>query len=287
MTADAETLITEHYNKHSAHLRSYCEDKTSNFELARDIVHDAYLRTWKFLYTGKVIENLEAFVFRVVRNLIIDVYRSRWRMVNIDDMVELERRELAKYNDAFSSSSKKRDPRLTDLLALMETLRESDKQLMTMNFIEGRTPAEIAKILGVTPTAISVRIYRVAGKLRNLYLNNDTCTTHTASRNGELTAQEKFEIMINAVAKIYGITKEAVFGRSRQLKIALARDIIMYLCHLDMKMPVRTIAERFGLKPVHIRQSILGIRVLVEVENEAFIEIESIRKLYSNSVKHN
>lgn len=130
-------------------------------EKAKDLVQETFMRTWQTLSEGATIENLRAFLYRVLTNAIIDETRRK-KAVSLDTMIE----------EGFSPA----DERATELVYERTVIRETYKLLATlpdeyrlplvMRHLDGLSPREIAEILGVTENVVSVRINRAINKLR-------------------------------------------------------------------------------------------------------------------------
>ena len=60
---------------------------------------------------------------------------------------------------------------LAILLKTVKKLEPTYREVVTMRYLEELTPREIARILEITPTAVSVRITRGIEKLKEIYNN--------------------------------------------------------------------------------------------------------------------
>jgi len=155
--------------------------RVRNKEKAKDLVQDTFIRTWDYLRaardeqgeeiaghehpSGSVkIDNVRAFLYRVLTNLIInDVRRKK--------AVSLEELEEVAYFDPPDTTT--RDSRLDflDGERAFEKLNELDPkyvEVVRLRFIGELGPKEIGEILGEHENTISVRLGRALKHLRAL-----------------------------------------------------------------------------------------------------------------------
>ena len=71
-----------------------------------------------------------------------------------------------------------------DLVEAIGALREEDAELLRLWAWEQLTPAEIAAVLDVTPNAVSIRLHRARGKLREELRKTGAAAGHEESREG-------------------------------------------------------------------------------------------------------
>jgi DNA-directed RNA polymerase specialized sigma24 family protein len=65
------------YDEMADQLFRHCFFKLSNRELALDLVQETFSRTWEYISSGKEVNNIKGFLFKVANNLIIDEYRKK------------------------------------------------------------------------------------------------------------------------------------------------------------------------------------------------------------------
>ena len=51
--------------------------KVSDRDVALDLVHESFAKAWEYLQSGKRIANLKAFLYKTLRNRIVDHYREK------------------------------------------------------------------------------------------------------------------------------------------------------------------------------------------------------------------
>ena len=151
------------YEAHSDILFRHCLLRVRDRDVARDIVQEAFSRTWLYMAQGKKIDYIRAFLFRIANNLIVDGSRKK-KMSSLDALMDDDG-----YEPKDESIREPIDtPALKKALALLDQLDESYRSVITMRFMEELTPKEIARALGVTENVVSVRLHRGIEKLKKL-----------------------------------------------------------------------------------------------------------------------
>lgn len=150
------------YDKYADAVFRFCYWRLFERELARDVMQQAFLKTWEYLSSGKQVENLRAFMFKIARNLVIDHRRAKKEMASVEEMAEA--------GVEISAKDEQWDLRL-DLAKVRSLLLELDdiyQEAVSLRYIEGLRPKEIAMILGESEDVVSVRIHRGLKKMKEL-----------------------------------------------------------------------------------------------------------------------
>lgn len=154
------------YDKHADAVFRFCYLRLFEREKALDFMQQAFLKTWEYLLTGKDVENLKAFVFKVARNLIIDYSRAKKENLSVETMLESGNDLVAKDENL----NLKID--LQEVKKVLNSLEEMYSEVLTLRYLEGFRPKEIALILNESEDVVSVRIYRGLKKIRSLLKEN-------------------------------------------------------------------------------------------------------------------
>lgn len=165
-----ERMFREAFDAHADELFRHARARLSDHERARELVQETFLRTWNYLVLGGEIERYRPFLFRTLSNLIIDEYRKH-KTVSLDRLleedetgVEAEGSLLRDEYDLLEEMAVSFEA--TAALEGLTKLPPRDQAVVTMRFIDGLSPREIAEALGETENAISVRLHRGIRKLR-------------------------------------------------------------------------------------------------------------------------
>lgn len=167
---DPIALFTLAYEQHAQALLRHCRYQMSDPERAKEIMQEAFMRTWEYLKSGKRVEHMKTFLFRVANNLIVDDARRRKgkELVSLDDLQE--KGFDPGYDDMESTQQK------VDVWKTLLHVKQKEYKLLRMRYMEGMRPTDIANVLGLAPNTVAVRLHRAlkeigqkffAGKKRN------------------------------------------------------------------------------------------------------------------------
>jgi RNA polymerase sigma-70 factor, ECF subfamily len=150
------------YDELSDALFQHCYYRVSNREIAKDLIQEAFVKTWEYIVSDKEIKNLKAFLYRVTNNLIIDYYRKK-KEISLDNLRE----------DGFDVSADDEErvragAEVERSLHLLNKLEDKYKEIIILRFVDGLSPTEIGEITGQTENAVSVSTNRALKKFREL-----------------------------------------------------------------------------------------------------------------------
>lgn len=163
METNQKQMFEKIYENLSDRIFRFSFVRVSDREQALEITQDTFMRLWLQIKQGKEIENPRAFLFTVANRLIIDWYRKK-------KSIPLSR---VKINDEeFDTIDEKETDRMMlggegrYLIDKINELQEGYREPVYLRFVEDLSPPEIAKILGISTNACSVRINRGLAELR-------------------------------------------------------------------------------------------------------------------------
>ncbi len=150
------------YDEHADALFRYCFFRTSQKEVATDLVQDTFVKTWAHIAQGGTINNLKAFLYRTAHNLVIDHYRGH-RTDSLDALMDegfdAGQDETGRWIDRLDGEQ---------ALALLSKLPKEYGEAVYMRYVEDLSNQEIADATGELPNTIAVRIKRGLAQLRDL-----------------------------------------------------------------------------------------------------------------------
>lgn len=155
------------YDEYADAIYRHCFFRVFSKPLAEELMQETFLRTWEYLGSGKQVDNLRAFLYRVATNLVIDHSRKKKEepleplLENapglepaLDGAREMERNALA-----------------AEVIRAIRDLPEAERQIITLRYVDELEPREIASIMDITPNHVSVKLNR-AMKILRKYLND-------------------------------------------------------------------------------------------------------------------
>jgi RNA polymerase sigma-70 factor, ECF subfamily len=155
--------LTAGYNQFSGKLNLYANSRMHSREASEDLVQDAFKKAWAYLYKGGKIDMMEAFLYHILRGLIIDVYRKRTSTsldVLLEKGFEPSVDETARMQNVFDGSI---------AIRLIQSLSPQYRKVIHMKYVQDLSLKEISLITGQTKNTIAVQIHRGLEKMRALY----------------------------------------------------------------------------------------------------------------------
>jgi RNA polymerase sigma-70 factor (ECF subfamily) len=156
-----EERFLEAYDAHADALFRHAYFRVHDKEHALDVVQEAFTKTWMAIVDGKDIDNLRAFLYRVLTNVIIDSSRKK-KSLSLDSLMD----------EGFVLHDDDATEKVYEMTVIRETheflsvLPDEYRIPLVLRHIDGLSPGEIALILGVSENVVSVRITRAMKKLR-------------------------------------------------------------------------------------------------------------------------
>ena len=153
------------YDAFADALFRHCYFRIYDRERARDLVQDAFAKSWEYLAKGGEIQRIRPFLYRVLNNLIVDEVRKK-KSLSLEELRE----------DGFDPPANVDEPKrmeqqfdIKKLMGLLEKLDEDKRQLVIMRYVDGLGPKEIAAALGENENVISVRLSRALKVLKEIF----------------------------------------------------------------------------------------------------------------------
>lgn len=166
-----EHQFIEGFDRHADELFRHAALRLKDRERARDLTQDAFMKTWQFMEGGGEVRELRAFLFRTLKNLIIDEYR-RSKTESLESLVDTDEGETIDAllppdeTNTLESAIARLDG--AQALAAIKELPADYAETLLFRYVDGLAPSEIAVMMQVTENVVSVRIHRGLKKLKDL-----------------------------------------------------------------------------------------------------------------------
>jgi RNA polymerase sigma-70 factor, ECF subfamily len=120
--------------------------------IAIDLCQEAFIKTLEILQNGEHIQSPHAYIYRILKNKIIDYYRKK-KSLSLDQLTD----------DGFDTPGT--HPESDNLyyariVKKLEELPDTYRDAVIMRFVMELSPGEIADRLQISENVVSVRIYR-------------------------------------------------------------------------------------------------------------------------------
>lgn len=163
---DIKTYFLETYDTYAKSMYRFCLLKTTDTDVAKDMVQDIFVRFWQSLAAGKDMPQVRAFLYTVARNIIIDWYRKK-------KSLSLDKLEEGGFDTPSEIDNIEDRAEFNHTIDIINTLDQDDRDLLIMRYVDELTPKDIGEILHESPNTISVRIHRAIKKLQHILHNNE------------------------------------------------------------------------------------------------------------------
>lgn len=153
------------YDGYVARIYRFIFFKVNSAPDAQDLTSEVFLKLWQYIKEGKEIRNLNAFVYMIARNSVIDFYRQKARD---RESVSLDSGEAGEIKDEKKDLWQERmlSSDLENVLKGLEHLKDEYKEVIILRFLDGLPIAEIAQILNRSNGSIRVLLHRATRALK-------------------------------------------------------------------------------------------------------------------------
>ena len=150
------------YKNFSKRLKEFIRRRVPTDEIAEDILHETFLKMHEKIDSLKDESKLEAWLYQIARNTIIDFFRRRKQTVELpDDEMPTEQSENDDAMQRLSPSVKE----------FVNSLQEPYRQALHMVEYEGVKQTELAQRLGISVSGAKSRVQRARQMLKDMLMN--------------------------------------------------------------------------------------------------------------------
>ncbi|MBX2920904.1 MAG: sigma-70 family RNA polymerase sigma factor [Chitinophagaceae bacterium] len=146
-----EQALAHYFRELHPALSLYANQWVKDFQLAREIASEAFVKTWQKHYKLNSDEGIRAYLYTVVRR---DSYKTAKRLSCIDTSIT----DTADNDTPFSFLVRAETYRL--LYSALQKLSPGNKRVITMYYFEGKTTGEIARELNLHPRTVQTQKMR-------------------------------------------------------------------------------------------------------------------------------
>ena len=137
-------------------------------EDAEELTQDVFLKAFQQLSSFKAESSFSTWIYRIATNVAISAVRKRKEeAIRLDDSVFANLSDT-QVDEALEDDS---EEQLQRLQRAMEQLEADERALVTLYYMEEKTLAEVAFIVGLTEANAKVKLHRIRKKLY-LFIKN-------------------------------------------------------------------------------------------------------------------
>jgi RNA polymerase sigma factor (sigma-70 family) len=168
MMVQQDQQISEAIEREQARLRNFIRKRVADQSDAEDILQEVFYELVEAYRMMKPVEQVTAWLFRVARNRITDLFRSKKReesseaAVTTEDGEELQWEDLLPSPEAGPESAYARSVLLEEMEAALDEMPEEQRDTFIAHEFQGYTFKELAEQTGVSVnTLLSRKRYAV------------------------------------------------------------------------------------------------------------------------------
>lgn len=158
-----QKIFSKIYDRYIDKIYRFIFLKVSSQEIAEDLCSETFLRGWEtFREDQNKIENPQAFLYQVARNLVIDHYREKGRTQIVSaDYVPIADPRANFEEKSFLNSD------LARIKVVLADLKGDYQEVIIWHYIDDLSISEIAKMENKSEGAVRVMLHRALKTLQN------------------------------------------------------------------------------------------------------------------------
>ncbi|MFA6495132.1 MAG: sigma-70 family RNA polymerase sigma factor [Candidatus Paceibacterota bacterium] len=151
------------YDRYADAIFRFCIIRTRDRDVARDIMQETFAHAWEHVASGKSIDRMRPFLYRIASNLVIDRARKH-RTLSLDALMEDEH-----FTPPSADKGNPQDAAMiAEMLRAVDQLDEKYRTPIILRYVEGMDVGDIAAVVGESENVVSVHLHRGIEKLREL-----------------------------------------------------------------------------------------------------------------------
>jgi len=179
MTAERDRRLSEAIEREQPRLRNFIRKRVPNAGDAEDILQEIFYELVEAYRLMKPVEQAGAWLFRVARNRIVDLFRKRKREASVTDPMAVEEsdwvilEDLLPSRDAGPEAAYARSVLLEELDTAFDELSEEQREVFIAHELEGRSFKELAAETGLSVNTLLSRkhyaVLHLRQRLQDIY----------------------------------------------------------------------------------------------------------------------
>lgn len=151
------------YDRYQPGIFRFIYLKVGHREEAEDLTHQVFLSAWQNIGTfSDQGLPISSWLYRIARNKVIDHYRTRKSLINIERVLE----EVMIEDKAEEGAVKKME--MEAVYRALSKLTPDQQEIIVLRFVEELSYQEISKVVGKNQGAIRVLQFRAIRKLKKI-----------------------------------------------------------------------------------------------------------------------
>ena len=180
MTAERDRRLSEAIEREQPRLRNFIRKRVADAGDAEDILQEIFYELVEAYRLMKPVEQVGAWLFRVARNRITDLFRKRQREASRTNPIAVEENgelvtleDLLPSPDAGPEAAYARSVLLEELDTALDELSEEQREVFIAHELEGRSFKELAAETGLSVNTLLSRkhyaVLHLRERLQDIY----------------------------------------------------------------------------------------------------------------------
>lgn len=155
--------FSEIYDKYIDKIYRFIFIKVNSEDTAQDLASETFLRFWELFSNDKKIDNIQAFLYKIAKNLVIDYYRGKGKV----KIVPIESTSII--DDSKGLEEKVQDNlNILEVKAALTGLKEDYQDIIIWHYLDDLSISEIAVISEKSEGAVRVMLHRALKDLKEV-----------------------------------------------------------------------------------------------------------------------
>ena len=155
------------YEKYAPKMMTICMRYTGNYEEARDLLHDGFLKVFTNFNSYKQKSNLDSWISRVIINNVINNIR---RKLKVEKAEKYFKKEFVLENTSSAEDSWMDNFSMEEIHEAILGLSFEKRTVFNLYIVDKFSHKEIARELGISEGASKVSLYKARQTLKELLM---------------------------------------------------------------------------------------------------------------------
>lgn len=165
--ANQKKIFSKIYDKYIDKIYRFIFLKVNSKEITQDLCSETFLRGWESFKNGNKIQNNQAFLYKIARNLVIDHYREKGK-------TQIVSADYVNITDPYQDLEEKAilDSDLDTIKIGLAGLKEDYQNVIIWRYLDDLPMREIAKMMDKSEEATRMLLSRALKSLRGQVREN-------------------------------------------------------------------------------------------------------------------
>ena len=158
-TTGNKNMIDQLFDQYNKKTFSFVFRLTGDSDQSKDIVQETFIKVYKILMSGSVIQNQKAMIFKIAYNIFIDKFRKNKNIINNNSFLERRQNEMLNPEENYLNTESR------ELLTKGIRRMKRKEQVLLELYAEDFSYKEMAEIIDMNPNSVGKTLARTIDKL--------------------------------------------------------------------------------------------------------------------------